>query len=51
MLTVSVIERSDRQINYGSGKDVSDETAADGKRPLRLTLHAGSYVDVSLRPK
>jgi uncharacterized protein len=51
MLTVSVIERSDRQINYGSGQDVSDETAADGKRPLRLTLHAGSYLDVSLHAK
>ncbi len=51
MLTVSVIERSDRQINYGSGKDVSDETAADGKRPLRLMLHAGSYVEVLLHAK
>ena len=51
MLTVNVIERGDRQINYGSGKDVSDETAADGRRPLRLTLHAGSYLDVSLHAK
>jgi hypothetical protein len=51
MLTVSVVERGDRQINYGSGKDVSEETAADGRRPLRLTLHAGSYVEVSLFAK
>ena len=51
MLTVNVIERGDRQINYGSGNDVSEETAADGRRPLRLTLHAGSYLDVSLHAK
>lgn len=51
MLTLSVVDRGDRQIDYGSGKDVSDETAADGKRPLHLTLHAGSYVDLPLRPK
>jgi putative CocE/NonD family hydrolase len=51
MLTVNVIERGDRQINYGSGKDVSEETAADGRRPLRLTLYAGSYLEVSLQAK
>jgi putative CocE/NonD family hydrolase len=51
MLTVSVVERGDRQINYGSGKDVSEETAADGRRPLRLTLHAGSYMEVLLHAK
>lgn len=51
MLTLSVVERGDRQINYGSGKDVSEETAADGRRPLRLTLHAGSYVDLLLHAK
>jgi uncharacterized protein len=51
MLTVSVVERGDRQINYGSGKDVSDETAADGRRPLHVTLHAGSYVELLLHSK
>jgi hypothetical protein len=51
MLTVSVIERADRQINYGSGKDVSEETAADGRQPLKLSLHAGSYLEVSLYAK
>ncbi len=51
MLTLSVVDRGDRQINYGSGKDVSEETAADGRRPLRMTLHAGSHVDILLHGK
>ena len=51
MLTVSVVERGDRQINYGSGKDVSEETAADGRQPLHLVLHAGSHIDLRLRQK
>jgi putative CocE/NonD family hydrolase len=34
------------QINYGSGKDVSEETVADAGEPLRLQLLRGSYIDI-----
>ena len=43
---VNVIKESGRQINYGTGKDVSDETIADAKEPLRIEWLAGSYLDV-----
>ena len=46
---VQVIKESGRQINYGSGKDVSDETIADAGEPLRIEWLAGSYVEVPLR--
>ncbi len=34
------------QINYGTGKDVSDETIADGKEPLAIQWFADSFIDV-----
>ena len=34
------------QINYGTGKDVSDESVQDAGEPLRIKILAGSYVDV-----
>ena len=36
------------QINYGSGKDVNDETVADGGEPLRLRLFGGSFIEVPI---
>lgn len=43
---VRVIKEPGRQINYGSGKDVNDETIADAGEPLRIEWVAGSFVDV-----
>lgn len=34
------------EINYGTGKDVSDETVADAGKPLEIHWNAGSYMDV-----
>ncbi len=34
------------QVNYGSGKDVSDETIADGNTPLRIKWSGESYVSI-----
>lgn len=39
----------DIQINYGSGKDVSDETIDDGKVPLQVTWYGDSYLDIPIR--
>jgi hypothetical protein len=36
------------QVNYGTGKDVSDESVADAGEPLRVKWHNDSYMDVSL---
>jgi hypothetical protein len=47
---VGVPKRPDIQINYGTGKDVSDETIADGKTPLRIRWLSGSYLELGVRP-
>lgn len=36
------------QINYGSGKDVSDETRADAGEPVRILWSGRSYLDIPL---
>jgi uncharacterized protein len=41
---LSVIKEPGRQINYGTGKDVSDETIADAKEPLQIKWFGGSYI-------
>lgn len=46
VVVLSVIKETGRQINYGTGKDVSDETIADAKEPLKIKLSADSYITV-----
>jgi putative CocE/NonD family hydrolase len=46
VLLISLNKRPDRQINYGSGKDVNSETIADAKWPVRVRWHARSYVEI-----
>jgi putative CocE/NonD family hydrolase len=36
------------QVNYGTGKDVSDESVKDAGEPLAIRWNAGSYVDVPI---
>jgi putative CocE/NonD family hydrolase len=36
------------QLNYGTGKDVSDETIADGKVPLMVKWFNSSYVSIPI---
>jgi uncharacterized protein len=43
---VHVIKESGRQINYGTGKDVSDETIADAGAPLSIRWFGDSYVEL-----
>jgi uncharacterized protein len=43
---LSIVKEPGREINYGAGKDVIDESIADGKEPLRITWLAGSYLDL-----
>jgi predicted acyl esterase len=37
------------QINYGTGRDVSDESIADAGAPLRIHFAAGSYLELGVR--
>jgi hypothetical protein len=46
---VSIVKSPNEQINYGTGRDVSDESIADGKVPLRVRWLAGSFIDVPFR--
>jgi predicted acyl esterase len=45
VLVLRVIKEKGRQINYGTGKDVSDETIADAKEPLQIKWFSDSYID------
>ena len=36
------------QVNYGTGKDVSDESVTDAGAPLEIRIASGSYVDLPL---
>ena len=46
MLTVN--KNAFAQINYGTGKDVSDESIADAKEPLQVRWYSDSYVRVPI---
>ncbi|WP_369925667.1 CocE/NonD family hydrolase C-terminal non-catalytic domain-containing protein [Xanthomonas sp. NCPPB 2632] len=47
---VSVPKGPDRQINYGTGRDVSDESIEDADTPLRLSFSASSSLVVGIDP-
>jgi putative CocE/NonD family hydrolase len=49
LLLLTVNKNPHAQVNYGTGKDVSDESVADAGRPLRVQWHEASYIDVPLR--
>lgn len=46
VLVLAVPKQPDRQLNMGSGKDASEETAADAGAPLRVRWYGDSYIDV-----
>lgn len=50
IMALTVLKQPDRQINYGTGRDVSDETVADAEPPLDLKWLPTSYVDAPLTP-
>ncbi len=45
---VGVIKQPDVQINYGSGKDVSDESIADAGEPMRIRWSNDSFLDLRI---
>jgi len=48
LLLMTVNKNPNAQVNYGTGKDVSDESVADADRPLRVQWHGASFIDVPL---
>jgi hypothetical protein len=47
-MVLSISKRPDREINYGTGGDVSEESIADGKIPMKIRWHSDSYVDIPI---
>ncbi|HEY6618989.1 MAG TPA: CocE/NonD family hydrolase [Steroidobacteraceae bacterium] len=43
---LSVVKEPGREINYGTGGEVIDESIADAKTPLQITWFGGSYLDL-----
>ena len=48
VMILKVVKESGRQINYGTGKDVSDETIAGAEPPLEITWFAESSIDIPI---
>jgi putative CocE/NonD family hydrolase len=49
VVVLGVNKRPDREINYGTGNDVSEETLADAKTPLKIRWHNDSYIEIPVR--
>lgn len=48
VLVVQVNKNAESQVNYGTGKDVSDETINDATSPLRVTLFGATTLRIPL---
>jgi putative CocE/NonD family hydrolase len=48
-MVLSVSKRPDREINYGTGGDVSAESIADGKMPIKIRWYNDSYIEIPIR--
>jgi putative CocE/NonD family hydrolase len=49
VMVIGVNKRPDREINYGTGGDVSAESIADGRIPVKILWHDDSYVEIPVR--
>jgi putative CocE/NonD family hydrolase len=49
VMVLGINKRPDREINYGTGNDVSEETIADGKIPVKIRWHNDSYIEIPIR--
>jgi len=49
VMVLGIDKRPDREINYGTGNDVSEESIADGKIPLKIRWHGDSYIEIPIR--
>jgi putative CocE/NonD family hydrolase len=49
VIVLGISKRPDRQINYGTGDDVSEESIDDARVPLRIHWYGDSYIDIPVR--
>jgi putative CocE/NonD family hydrolase len=49
VMVLGIIKRPDRELNYGTGNDVSEESIADGDIPVVVRWFADSYIDLPAR--
>lgn len=49
LVVLDVNKDAFHQVNHGTGRDVSGESAADAAEPLQVRWHTDSYVDVPIR--
>jgi putative CocE/NonD family hydrolase len=49
VMVLGVVKRPDRELNYGTGGDVSAESMADGAEPLVLHWFGDSYLEIPVR--
>ena len=48
VVVLAINKRPDREINYGTGKDVREETIADGAVPLTVRWYGDTYIDLPI---
>jgi uncharacterized protein len=49
VMVLGINKRPDREINYGTGTDVSEESIADAKIPLKVRWYSDSYIEIPVR--
>jgi putative CocE/NonD family hydrolase len=49
VMVLGINKRPDRELNYGTGTDVSEESIADGRVPLNIRWYGDSYIDIPIR--
>jgi predicted acyl esterase len=49
VVVLGVTKRPDRQINYGTGGAVNEESVEDGKVPVKIRWYSDSYIELPIR--
>ena len=49
VMVLGIGKRPDREINYGTGGDVSEESSVDGKVPVKIRWYSNSYIEIPVR--
>jgi putative CocE/NonD family hydrolase len=49
VMVLGINKRPDREINYGTGNDVSEDTAAEGRIPIKIRWYGDSYIEIPMR--
>jgi len=51
VFVIGINKRPDREINYGTGNDVSEESIAEGRVPLKLRWYNDSYIEIPVHAR